>query len=295
MTSTDELYRRLRDADPATGLEADADSPRARRLMDQARLGFQPSPTRSRRSAMVAALVAVFMVVSTAALATGMFQPDPSDVATILDDAEQAAEVHLPGWRPVLTAESVWCHYQEGQSINTFASEFPLDQRLTRDELTAECLTGNDLARTLTDPPAAATLCAATIPSTAYAERLELRGERLLAGDLSKATPIVPVVLGWETSCEQAHVDTTPEMSLTTLTDGHLDEINEVREVEISLRAIAMERCLDRQQAVELGRQVADRLAGEWPLIAMPDEAFTPDCYQVWVYEWGVLRLEGRI
>ncbi len=83
-------------------------------------------------------------------------------------------------------------------------------------------------------------------------------------------------------------------MELVPLTEERIAAINKVREVEISLRAIAMDRCMSLDEAIELGRQAADRLEGEWPLIGLPDRPFEPDCYQVWVDEWGLLRLEGH-
>src|SRR5680860_142940 len=287
ITTTDELYRRLREADPAAGLDADPNSPVAERVLARVRTGHAASPAINRRSRTLVALVAAIMMVSTGALASGVFHPDPADVATILEDAEQAAEVHLPDWRPELVAETVWCHYQNGESISTYASEFPLDQSLTAERIVAECTSGNDLARHLPEAPTTATLCAATIAPDAYARRMEERSERVLSGDLSQATSVVPVVLGWDTSCEQAMVDTTPRVTLAPMAGAHIAVINEVREVEISLRALAMDRCLSREEAIELSRQAADGLAGEWPLIGL-ERVFAPDCYQVWVDEWGL-------
>lgn len=291
--TTDELDRRLRAADPAAELDFDPDSPVAARLLAKARKGRVGAPAVPRRGRTLVAIVVAVMIASTGALATAVFRPDPADVATLLQDAEQAAQQHLPGWRPELVAEAVECHYENGERASTYVSEFDLDQPLTVELIAAECTSGNDLVRRLPEAPTSTTMCALAISPQAYDQRLD-DGEDLvvLAGDLSQAVAVVPVVLGWDTACEQATVDTWPPGTLGPLLDGHIAEINVVREVEIGLRAIAMDRCLSRDEAIELGLQAADRLAGEWPLIA--DERVETDCYQVWVDAWRLLRLEGR-
>lgn len=291
--TVEQLYRQLREADPAAGLDRDPHGPTANHLMERARTGTTRISAPSRRTRTVVALAAALMVVSTGAVATGVFQPDPADVATIMDDAQEAADVHLPGWRPVLNAEDVWCHYPGGQSIRTPASEFPLDEPLTLDHITAECAT-NDLARILDTPPATSTVCAATIADGAYDERFAARDEPVLDGDISQARPIFPVVLGWDATCEQIDLDFNPPVALSTFTDADLDAINHAREIEISLRALALQRCVSREEAVELGRQAREHLAGEWPLIALPARPFGPDCHQIRIDEWGLLRLETR-
>lgn len=291
-----QLDERLRQLDPATGLDRDPTSSEALRLLSRVHTGNATSRRpRPRRTRTVVALAAAFTVASTAAVATGVFQPDPADVDTILEDAVDRADVHLPGWRPSLRAETVWCYYAPDQSIDTPVSEFPLDQPLTRDRIAKECTSGNDMVRTMAAPPDQVTLCAAAIAPQDYQQRLAEREEPVLAGDPSKAQPVFTVALGWDTTCEEAQLHSTPPVGLTPLTDDHLDRVNEVREVEVSLRAMAMERCISREEARATADQVRDQLHGEWPLISLPDRPIGgTDCHQVWIDEWGLLSLQGR-
>lgn len=295
MNPTD-LHTRLRQIDPAADLDRDSGGPAAARLLARARgaEGATPTPRRRRRRTVVA-LAAALTIGSSAAVASGIFQPDPADIDTILDAAADAADVHLPGWRPSLRAETVECHYSAGQSISTPVSDFPLDEALTREHITAECTSGNDMAGTMASPPDQVRLCAATITPEAYRQRLAERGEPLLDGDVAQAAPVFTVALGWATTCGEANIESPAPLTLRPLTDADLDRINRTREVEVSLRAAARDQCLSRDEALAMADQARDHLDGEWPLVSGPGmPAQGSGCHQVWVDEWGLLSLQGR-
>ena len=292
---TTDLFDDVRDADPARHLNRDPDGPAARRLRSRIRATSTSALPRRRRTRTVVVLAAAVMAASTGAVASGIFQPDPQDLDTIVTEASEHADVHLPGWRPSLRAETVWCFYDRGTRMNTPVSDFPLDQPLTQDRIATECTSGNDMVRSgVAEVPDQVTSCAATIPDEAYKRRAEERSEPVLAGDLGQATPLVPVVLGWQATCRQVELETTPTMSLAPLTQDHIDQINRVREVEVSLRATAMRQCMSRDEAIRTAAQVRQRLDGEWPLVEGPDGEGSADCHQLWIDEWGLLSLQGQ-
>ena len=291
----DTLYSKMRDADPASTLDRDPGSPAARRLLSRIETTTESVRPRGRRTRAVAVLVAAVMTLSTGAVASGLFQPDPQDLDTLVADAAEHAEVHLPGWRPVLRAETVWCFYDSSTHVDTLVSDFPLDEPLTKDLIATECTSGNDMLRSgMAGPPGEMTFCAARISDEAYQHRVDERREPLLAGDLSRATPLVPVVLGWQAVCEQVDLDISPAMSLSPLTQTDIDRINRVREVEVTLRATAMQQCISYDEAIETAGQIRDRLDGEWPLVHGTGVDGNTTCHQLWIDEWGLLSLQGR-
>jgi hypothetical protein len=278
---TDHLVQQLRDADPAAALDPDPHGPTGRRVLAQARARGQGRAVRPRnpRPRRVVVAVAGLLVLSAAgAVAAGVFDPDPADVDTILSDAEHRFEVHLEGWRPELTSEAVMCAYEDGGLIVTSASEFPLDQPLTQDAITRECIDGNDQVRSEESaPPAATTLCGGTLPADAVEERLASLDARVLEGTLDSHRHRVPVVLGWEADCGDVQLDTP--LDLSPLAD--LDAINTARAVEVRLKAAALKDCLSRDQAEQLAREGHKRLGAGWLLI---DEAHPQaTCHEVWV------------
>lgn len=294
-----DIDTQLRRIDPAADLDRDSSGPAAQRMLTRVRAALEETAVRTPRPRLrrtVALVAAALTIGSTAAVAAGVFQPDPADVGVILDDAAEAADAHLPGWRPSLRAESVRCFYAPDRSNETPVSEFPLDQPLTRELIRTECTSGNDMVRTMTSAPDQVELCAATIPPDAYQQRLEERREPVLDGDPTKATPIFTVGLGWETTCATAQVESIPPIELRPLTDEDLQRINQVRAVEVSLRAAAQQGCLSREEAVAMADQARDHLEGHWPLISLGDRPgfSAPDCYEVWVDTWGLLVLQGE-
>ena len=295
MTTAD-LYSKMQQADPAAGLDRDPDAAAARQLLSRIRATGEPARRpRRRRKRTVAVLAAAAMALSTGAVASGIFDPDPQDLDTIIADASEAADVHLPGWRPSLRAETVWCFYDRSTYANTPVSEFPLDEALTKDRIADECTSGNDMVRSgQVGGPEDVTFCTAAIPDEAYQRRVDVRRGPVLAGDLSEATALVPIVLGWQADCDRVELDVDPTMSLSPLSQADIDRINHVREVEVTLRATAMGKCISYDKAVQVATQVRQSLEGEWPLIEGPDGDGSAECHQLWIDEWGLLSLQGR-
>ena len=294
--TTDDLCTKIRQADPAADLDRDPDTAAARRLLSRVRTAGEPARRpRPRRKRTVAVLAAAAMALSTGAVASGIFEPDPQDLDTIITDASEHGDAHLPGWRPPLGAETVWCFYDRSTYANTPVSEFPLDEPLTKDRMATECTSGNDMVRSgQAEAAENLTFCTAEIPDDAYQRRVDERREPVLAGDLSKATALVPIVLGWQADCDQADLNVDPTMSLSPLTQTNIDRINRVRETEVTLRATAMQQCISYDEAIQTAAQVRQRLDGEWPLIEGPDGDGGAQCHQLWIDEWGLLSLQGR-
>lgn len=292
---TTDVYTEVRLADPAAGLDRDPDAAAARRLLSRIRATGEPARPRRRRKRTVAVLAAAAMAISTGAVASGLFEPDPQDLDTIITDASEHADVHLPGWRPSLRAETVWCFYDRSTYANTPVSEFPLDEALTKDRIATECTSGNDMVRSgQAEVAEDVTFCTAAIRDEAYQRRVEERREPALAGDLSEATALVPIVLGWQADCDQVELDVDPAMSLSSLNQADIDRINRVREAEVTLRATAMQQCISYDEAIQTAAQVRQSLDGEWPLIEGPGGDGSAECHQLWIDEWGLLSLQGR-
>lgn len=124
------------------------------RLMQQVQSEAQPA-TRGRGRRAVAGLAAAAVLATGGIAAAGAFGgPDAEQAAQVIENSEDAAVVHLEGWRPALRAESVAC-IDSGRSAltdpresgNTSASEFPLEEMLTVERLVEECTAGTDWAR----------------------------------------------------------------------------------------------------------------------------------------------------
>lgn len=220
---------------PERRLPADRRSEIKEMLMGATRKESPPPPalpTRRRRRR-VAGGVAVALAVAglgTAAAATVLnrARPDAREAATVNDEIgsrSRAAEVHLEGWRPELSAERVECILPNG-SVDTPASEFPLDDMLTKDTLVQECVAGNDLARNTSQPLASesATVC---VNTGAYPK---------------------PVVLVDGSRCDD-------HPRLRTLVDTDLDELNRLRSFDVSFLAVPSgDGCPDLDTAVEWAR-----------------------------------------
>jgi hypothetical protein len=279
----DELMQQLRAADPAAELDRDPHGPTGRRLLAQARSRGEGATALRRpvRRGRVIVTVAGLMAVSGAgALAAGVFEPDPADVAAILDAAEPHREVHLDGWRPELTSEVIVCAYEGGAGALTSASEFPLDEPLTAAAITAECTHGNDTVRSgEAAAPEETTLCGGTLAVDDVERRLGSVDARVLAGSLDAERPRFPVVLGWHADCEEVQLTGGSPMELQPL--DSLDRVNTARAVEVRLKAAALQRCLTHEQAEQLAEQGHRRLGPGWLLIDQSPPDAT--CHEVWV------------
>lgn len=282
--NTDELIEHLRQSDPAAGVDRDPQGPTGRLLMLRARQIADGTPpearARPRRRITLIAVAALLGLSAAAAGAMGVFSPDPADVSAILDDAAPRYEVHLDGWRPELSSETVWCFYADGSSANTIASEFALDEPLTREGLIQECTSGNDAARMLASPPTETTLCGATLPDAAVRERLEATDARIVSGSLEDPRAPFPVVLGWKADCETVVLDSSyPSITLHEL--DSLTAINRAREVEVRLKAAATRGCLSRDQINELVAHATEQLGSAW--LVTDESRPGTGCFEVWL------------
>lgn len=87
-----------------------------------------------------------------AALAAGNHGPSPTRAHSVEHTLDDHRAVHLPDWRQELNAETVQCFRatKDGPPqliVRTKASEFPIEEVLTRERLVEECASGTDAAR----------------------------------------------------------------------------------------------------------------------------------------------------
>ena len=301
----------MRHVDPVELIRNNNPVPDAHQLPDEPTASFEalfeevigmehqePNSKRSRRRprmGRVAALAAAFVVLSAGvAIAAGVFSPDPADVARIESEGAQHADVHLEGWRPELRTERVWCLFDSnGTGVEPLASEFPLGEALTIEILLAECGTGNDVARNPGSPPTEFTICEAVFTDETYQMRMNaVEWFNIIEGDLGDKRPGFPVVLAWDTDCASTQLDTTLEVELAPL--ASLDNINKAREVEIGLRATALNSCLSLDEARNMASNTRAELGAEWLLLDFEHE--TPSgCYTVELdLQWGTITPIGR-
>jgi hypothetical protein len=170
-------------------------------------------------------------VAAGAAVAVDDDSPKPQDALAV----EQAltppdGEIHLPGWRQELSAESVQCFVgmDEGPPrllVRTQASEFPLEELLTRERLVDECASGNDAAR--------------------QGQGLDTEGASTCVSRSSGRTAVV-ILSG---SCGE----------LSRLTDDDLARLNRLRALETAMLAVPSALgCPTQDQATQWAE---DRLA----------------------------------
>jgi hypothetical protein len=293
-----ELIRNNNPVSDAHQLPDGPDSASAEALFEEI-IGLEhqePTPTRSRRQpriGRVAALAAAFLVLSAgAAIAAGVFSPDPEEVATIEDDGAQHADVHMEGWRPGLKAETVWCMYDSSTGAITQVSEFPLGEPLTTEALLAECGTDNDVARNQDGPPTQVTICEATFTDQMYSDRLGVDDRFVIVeGDLADERPGFPVVLAWNADCGSTQLDTSFDVELSPL--HSLDDINQAREVEVGLKAAALQSCLSLDEAKTAASNARAELGATWLVLDFepegPVKCFTVDLD----LEWGTISPLG--
>lgn len=279
--SDDHLIRRLRAEDPAADIDPNPHSSTGRRLLDQARRRGEKATAMPRRPArrrvVITAIAGLVALSGAGALASGVFDPEPEEVTAVLDDAQPRESAHLEDWRPELTSETVWCIYEDGGGTRTVASEFPLERPLTAENLIEECTSDNDQVRSgESAPPTSTTLCGGVLPDDEITRRLEFTDDQILVGSISDARYHFPVVVGWDTDCRDVDLSGAPAADLQTL--DSLDAMNRARELEVGLKAAAIEQCLSREQVVEMAEQVREELHDDWLIIDhMIDDA---DCYQ---------------
>lgn len=242
----------------------------------------------------IAAVAAAFLVVSAGvAVAAGVFSPDPEDVAMLEEEGKQESEAHMEGWRPGLRTESVWCMYDLNAGADTPVSEFPVGEPLTMEALLAECRTGNDVGRNQKAAPVDFTLCRATFTDQMYNDRIA-QDERfnVVEGDLSTERPGFPVVLAWDTDCESTVLETSLAVDLVPFES--LDVVNHAREIEVGLRADALQSCLTKDEATQAAIAARAELGEEWLLIDMKLDG-TVECYAVDLEpQWGTISTMGR-
>jgi hypothetical protein len=195
---------------------------------------------------------------------TSFLVPTPDDVEAILADGEPSGPV-VADWRPVLEAERIWCMYADSSGASTGASNGPLGNPLTVDEILFECDGNNDPARNLENPPETFTICRGVFDPAAYSERLSSVGETLIAGSPGPDLPGFPVVLGWDSDCVSERLETNPAVQLST--DLSIEKINEARAVEIALRGAGLlNECPDASSRT-IAQAVVDQLGGGWLLV----------------------------
>lgn len=275
MTAED-LIQRLQAADPASDADFSADSPDARRLLERINddSASEESGQRSRTTRTLALAAALLVGSTVAAAAAGLFSPDPADLNTILERAADHADVHGPGWRPLLNTEAVQCVYEGGGGASTYASEFPLDEPLTVDHLVEECTTGNDAVGTF-GAPAEVTVCEGVKSDAYVAGAIEI-GE-VVAGSTTKR-PGFPVVLGWDADCGDTIVDSSGGLMLREFTG--VEAINAARELEIGFEASALQSCTSKPDALELAKQARTHLNNSWFVLAASSDV-SPSCFRV--------------
>lgn len=219
------------------------------------------------------------------------------DLAVFEAIADSSAEVHGAGWRPSLRTEAVWCLHEGGPGADTRASDFPIQEDLTVEALTATCATGNDSARSLETPPETLTVCRGVYADSSYEEWVGSGENRVIAGDIEGPHPGFPVVLGWQSDCLSEVLDTTQEVVLTD--DLALDQINHARQLEIAVTGASHTNCFDYQQANALADEARRILGTNWLRVEFTAVDPNPagSCYQPLIdLQFGaifVIRMES--
>jgi hypothetical protein len=144
-----------------------------------------------------------------AAFASGNDGPSPRHAHSVEHALDDHGAIHAPGWRQELDAETVQCFRSTNDGppqliVRTKASEFPIEELLTRERLVDECALGTDAARQIGGfDPAGASTCVSR-----------------------SAVRVAAVVLGGD--CGE----------LAKMTDDDLRRLNELRAVEVAMLAI---------------------------------------------------------
>lgn len=245
---------------------------------------------RARRRTLLFAALFFVLTGAGAAVAAGLFSPDPEDVAAVIQEESAGTEVHLPGWRPELSTEAVWCMYSSSDGAWTSASWFPLDEVMALEDLMNECVGGNDVARRQTSPPEAITVCSGTLAEDAYGERFGSTGESIVAGSIEDSYHGFPVILAWKGDCAATALETSWPVVLAPLTS--LDDVNWARQIEIQVASESARRCLSESEADQLAMDAVRQLGDGWLLTERPD--LLAECFQVILEtEWGIVTVRG--
>jgi len=216
-------------------------------------------PGRSRMPRRLTVLLAASLALAAiggGAVASGVFDPDPKDVAVVQEQGKAAADVHLPGWRPELNAETIDCVFGPGESdvVRTPVSEGPLDQALRADDMIKECSTYTDASRF---DAGKAELC--TGPS---------------GGDGRSPMPVVLLRGG---PCGKAGYKPADAAEL-------LAGVNHRREVEIGLlAAVPPGTCVGRDEAERRARERVAATGEPLTVTVMADEG---RCWEVNTVFW---------
>lgn len=225
----------------------------------QASRAATPDPARrrpvSRRRAIGGLITAAVLVsAGTVAAAVTMSRPDPKQSAQVEDDFSSDAKIHLEGWRPELSAEDVVCLFPETEKgLDTSASEFPLKQRLTSEELARECTEGNDWASKLAQDGVGpfsvdtATLCISE--EGAYPKAVVGVG-----GIDCSTTPVEDFLLDeqGDVVVDENGNPVLKYIQARAMTPDDLKELNSMRAIEVAVLAVPSEDgCPTSEQATE--------------------------------------------
>lgn len=220
---------------------------------------------------------------------------EAEDLEVFAQLREQGASVHGPGWRPGLHTESVWCMYSNGTGADTMASEFPMDQDLTRAVIEAECGTGNDPARNLESPPETFTFCRGVFADSAYKQWSTAGEMTIVEGQLDTDRPGFPIVLGWESDCVSEHLDTSTAIQLDA--DLSFEAINRARQIEIAVTGASYTNCFTYDQATVLAEAARQQLGDEWLLTRYGGSDTAPDglCHRPTIdLQWGAIYIGAQ-
>jgi hypothetical protein len=240
--STEEALRRLGRAAPVTDerLAGPWQASSARQVMleaieDEAGAAAVRRHRGRRGGALLLAAALTIAALGGTAVASGIFRPDPRDVAAVVDQGQATqGPLHAPGWRVELNAERVQCFYDGGGRAETTASAGPLDTELRVEDLVAACAKGGrvDSGR--------AKLCA------------------LPAGPLRRNPK--PVVLGFDGACERYGLSDA-ERFVEADAGRLLADVNLRRQAEVAILAVDPKLDGTCHPKAEIVRLVRQRLA----------------------------------
>jgi hypothetical protein len=225
---------------------------------------------RRRPLTLLVATAVALVTLTGGALASGLFSADPRDVRAVVDDRNaREAEMHVPGWRPQLDAETVMCVYGPGDTERgtSPASSGPIDAPLRAKDLIDTCAKGAGAHRF---EPGSVKLC--VTPWNQLAPNDPGHG---MSGRYH-----LPVVLSASGSCEDAGFAQANTGSL-------LEDLNRRRAVEITLLAIVpKDLCKGRNEVIRLAKERVAAL-GEPLTITVKGPEDGGGCWGVEAVFWG--------
>lgn len=205
----------------------------------------------------IAALVTAGAATAAAAGVISRDRPDPAQAQTVnreMGADSPSGQVHIEGWRPELSAETVECVLPKSDHLITLASEFPLEDMLTERHLVQECTAGNDLVRSgMSEAASDVHVC-------------------MNDDDYPR-----PVVLADGTTC----ADTD---DLRPITASDFEDLNRRRAFDVSLLAVPSDSgCANLDQARDWAKEQVDN--SEYDL-HIDTRAEGPACYRG-VTDWS--------